>query len=130
MQGILFERLVLLAATEVDVPYATHVEYSSGLLLFKTVLYYFIFAEKNDDLINKVSLAIPPPSADDKWHLDNNIFLKWKENAAYVLSALFKLRQQNYHVTPEQFEYAFRTNINTIGLKYFQRDSLGRISFA
>ncbi|KAJ3087630.1 hypothetical protein HK102_010616 [Quaeritorhiza haematococci] len=92
MGGIVFERLVLFAAREVDAQYKDHIEFDSGLLLFRTVLFHFVFASGLRDLVEKVDAAVPKPSQAYEWKLSTDVFDRWKCAAAYFLATLHEIR--------------------------------------
>ena len=130
MQGIRVERLVLLATQELDKNYSQHVEFSSGLLLFRTVLFQFAFANSAEDLIRAVAENVPAPCRGDAWRLDRATFEKWKSNSAFVLAAIHELRETPVSlVSAVEFQAAMNCNLATASGHLLQIDSLNRICF-
>eukprot|EP01041_Mallomonas_annulata_P006694 gene6694-13569_t len=136
IQGIRLERLVLFASIDVDRYYSDHIEYPSGLLLFRTVLYLFIFSIDATALVRQVAEGIPPPSRDDAWHLKVDVYQRWKDNAPYILASLHEIRKDTRRAivggqdVTRRFEAAMRSNSQTCGPRHFRQDEFNRIMFA
>jgi hypothetical protein len=92
MMGLAMERLVIYVSKKLDQEYQDHVEYKSGLLLFRTCLFEFAFAKYADELVQKVAAALPPPTQSYQWRLSQPTFEEWRTSSMYLLASIHELR--------------------------------------
>jgi hypothetical protein len=128
------ENFVLSTSVSVDQSYPTHVEYSSGLLLFRTCLYEFAFAESAVELVQKITSNLQPQtSASAEWRLDEVTFKAWQKSAKVLLALLHEIRMKTFAT-----EDAVKNSLNEVlSLSQFAsfinrntvRDSSNRIAF-
>ena len=94
ISGLRLERLVLYSSIDVEKHHRSNPEYNSGLLLFRTCLYQFIFSETGTLLAKKISDAkgLPILSDNDVWKIDNRVFDSWRSSAAILLATIHEIR--------------------------------------
>ena len=83
---------MLFASIDIDQHYSNHVEYDSGLLLFRTCLFLWQFATTPEDLVNRVDNSLPPLEMNKSWKLQEMVFNAWKQNSGVILAAIHDLR--------------------------------------
>lgn len=117
ISGIRLERLVLFGYKEIDRENEKHFEYSSGFLLFKRCLQYFVDSDSALSLVRSVAESIPPINSSDIWKLNAEIFQKWKINSKSILLRLITLyTKPSISVTRQEFQNAFKLSHTISGI--------------
>mmetsp|Transcript_37728 Transcript_37728/g.61149 ORF Transcript_37728/g.61149 Transcript_37728/m.61149 type:complete len:253 (+) Transcript_37728:121-879(+) len=110
IQGVALERLVIYASQGVDANYRDHVEFSSGLLLFRTCLFSFASENSAKALVDKIQRAVGSfPSSTYQWRLQESVFSLWSEGAKRFLAVMHQKRisSSQRSVTYETMERLF-----------------------
>jgi len=135
--GLQLERLVLCQSIDLDKLHCNHVEYASGLLLFRTCLFSFVLSDSADGLVrlitrselnNPQSLVSPDNAV---WNLSSTIYDSWKRSGAVLLALIHEIRLllPMSHGIIDRYHEALSGDINEHMNKPTLLDSSNRVVF-